>query len=444
MKRKIEGMAMEVKPRKARQSKNSGNSRYLSVEERFEIRNKLLNPILTNNERKKARKELREHFQVTNSAITRMISGKYSTFQNDNMRIGAGMNPAMNKPRVHGDNHLILDQAVLEWIRKQKSDSLLRQLPLTRAIIIAEAVHLDQELKLGVFKDVAPTIHNADDDNDENDVNNDHQNEMSWIDDFNLDSDSDDSDYIEEDESSNEDDDDFSSDCSDIESIDIDIESAEDQLTNREHFTWYYNFLYRYRLKRKVAHGEASSCPTEEEIEERMTKVRNTLQNYPKANIYNMDEKGLFYTQLPKITHTILDEDDDSQNKGSKMMTGKERITLVVCCNVDGTHQIPPAVIGKAQKPRCFPCKRSGRSIPLPYWGQKKAWMDRSGMRKWLDEVFLPEVEEKDKVVLLIDNCTAHNEVASTDKVEVIFLPENTTPMYQPLDQGIIHTLDRR
>jgi hypothetical protein len=53
------------------------------------------------------RKEFRETYDCTNPAITQIISEKYPITNNDNMRIGADMNPHM--PRSHdqvlGDVH---------------------------------------------------------------------------------------------------------------------------------------------------------------------------------------------------------------------------------------------------------------------------------------------------------------------------------------------------
>jgi hypothetical protein len=254
MKRKVKGISTNVKPRVAREGKDASNSRYLSVEILSEIRNKLLSPDLNGNDKKKMRKNIRETYNITNPAVTQIISEKYPTTNNDNIRIGAAMNPDMFRPQIHNEQHLKLDHAVLSWIRKQKNDPLLKQLPLPRSTIIAEAVRVDHELKLGVFKFLPSVFDDEDSENDSEDIN-----EVFY--DFSLDSDSEDSDYGSDEDRKNGEDDASWSDISEADSIDIEIDTAEELLTNKEHFTWYYNFLYRYRIKRKVAHGEASSCP---------------------------------------------------------------------------------------------------------------------------------------------------------------------------------------
>ncbi|XP_008189708.1 tigger transposable element-derived protein 6-like [Acyrthosiphon pisum] len=42
------------------------------------------------------------------------------------------------------------------------------------------------------------------------------------------------------------------------------------------------------------------------------------------------------------------------------------------------------------------------------------------------------------KVLLLIDNCTAHKTKKKFNSIKVEFLPPNTTSQLQPMDQGII------
>ena len=42
---------------------------------------------------------------------------------------------------------------------------------------------------------------------------------------------------------------------------------------------------------------------------------------------------------------------------------------------------------------------------------------------------------------LIIDNCTAHPHVENLERIELIFLPLNTTSVTQPMDQGIIRSV---
>ncbi|KAL4107458.1 hypothetical protein QTP88_017800 [Uroleucon formosanum] len=45
------------------------------------------------------------------------------------------------------------------------------------------------------------------------------------------------------------------------------------------------------------------------------------------------------------------------------------------------------------------------------------------------------------KIVLLVDNCTAHNVNLNLKNIKLVFLPANTTSLIQPCNQGIIRKL---
>ena len=58
-------------------------------------------------------------------------------------------------------------------------------------------------------------------------------------------------------------------------------------------------------------------------------------------------------------------------------------------------------------------------------------------LRKWDQELTLIGR----KVVLFVDNCSAHPQVLNVQCIELLFLPPNTTSEIQPCDQGIINAL---
>lgn len=57
---------------------------------------------------------------------------------------------------------------------------------------------------------------------------------------------------------------------------------------------------------------------------------------------------------------------------------------------------------------------------------------------EWLLGLHSNMMKQKQKILLLIDNCTAHNNLPELGNVRVEFLPPNTTSCLQPLDQGVI------
>jgi len=85
---------------------------------------------------------------------------------------------------------------------------------------------------------------------------------------------------------------------------------------------------------------------------------------YPKEDVFNMDETGLFYR---------LTTDKTLSFKGEKCSGGKlskERLSVALCANMSGTEKMEPIVIGKYEKPRCF---KNVTNLPCVYKFNKKA-----------------------------------------------------------------------
>jgi hypothetical protein len=118
----------------------------------------------------------------------------------------------------------------------------------------------------------------------------------------------------------------------------------------------------------------------------------------------------------------------------------KERLSIALCANSDGSHKLPPLVIGKYAKPRCFK-NVNIRNLPMTYQNNGKAWMLTTTFQEWLQE-FDRQVGQKhrrQRVLLLLDNCPSHKlENLALSYVDVYFLPPNTTAKLQPMDAGII------
>ena len=85
-----------------------------------------------------------------------------------------------------------------------------------------------------------------------------------------------------------------------------------------------------------------------------------------------MDESELFYRALPTRTYVSSEEGDRTRIRGSKTLRAKDRVTLILCVNADGSCKIPP--VGSAKNPHCF---RDSPS-PIPYLSQRNAWVDRT------------------------------------------------------------------
>lgn len=154
------------------------------------------------------------------------------------------------------------------------------------------------------------------------------------------------------------------------------------------------------------------------------------LQDFSPDNIFNADEAGLFYKCLPDKTFTFKGQ----PCHGGKL--SKDRVTVLVCANMSGTEKLPLLLIGKSKNPRCF---KGIKNLPVSYQNNKKAWMTTDLFADWLKKVDANMKAQKRKIVLFVDNCSAHNNMPELDYVKLLYLPANTTSKLQPMDQGVIN-----
>ena len=63
----------------------------------------------------------------------------------------------------------------------------------------------------------------------------------------------------------------------------------------------------------------------------------------------------------------------------------KERLSIALCANSDGSHKLTPLVIGKYAKPRCFKHVNIS-NLPMTYQSNGKAWMLTTLFQEWLQK----------------------------------------------------------
>ncbi|CAM1325795.1 Uncharacterised protein r2_g3468 [Pycnogonum litorale] len=156
-------------------------------------------------------------------------------------------------------------------------------------------------------------------------------------------------------------------------------------------------------------------------------------QQFNPKDIFNADETGAYFRALPDSTY--VDKKDKKTVKGFK--TAKDRVTVLVTCNMEGENE-ELLLIGKSKQPRCF---KGVKKLPFAYENSKNAWMNGAIWERYLRNLDLKMGRKGRKVLLLVDNCSAHKEVEGLKNVTLRFLPPNTTAHLQPCDQGIIRTL---
>lgn len=196
--------------------------------------------------------------------------------------------------------------------------------------------------------------------------------------------------------------------------------------------SWIDRFKVRHNIVFAKMSGESKSANKDTAENWLKTVWPKLREGYREREIFNADETGLFFRLTPDKTLKF---------KGEKCVGGKlskDRLTVLVCANMDGTVKRTLTVIGKSSKPRCF---KGVKKLPVRYLANKKAWMTsdlfKSEMQHWDREL----IKENKKVLLLLDNCPAHPKIDSLQNIKLVFLPPNSTSILQPLDQGVIRSL---
>ena len=153
--------------------------------------------------------------------------------------------------------------------------------------------------------------------------------------------------------------------------------------------------------------------------------MKELLLQYKAKDIYNADKTGLYYRAMPDRTHALNTE------KVSGGKKNKERVTAMVCANMDGSDKRKLMIIGKSNQPCCM---KNVKSQPVTYESNANSWMTSHIYESWLRDFDRDMKLQDRKILLLVDNLT---------KIEVEFLPPNTTSILQPMDMGIISCLKK-
>ena len=124
----------------------------------------------------------------------------------------------------------------------------------------------------------------------------------------------------------------------------------------------------------------------------------------------------------------------------SRRQEAKERLKIALFVNAAGGKELP-VVIGKSAKPGCFKgLKNIRKPAVVPYYSNKKAWMNTEVMNDILTAVNRRLKKESRNILLLLDNVSSHDSRLQSkfSNIKDVFLPKNTTLRLQPLDAGII------
>ncbi|NXW64607.1 TIGD4 protein, partial [Eurystomus gularis] len=138
------------------------------------------------------------------------------------------------------------------------------------------------------------------------------------------------------------------------------------------------------------------------------------LNDYQPKNVFYIQETGLLYQMLPQNTFAF---------KGETCSVGelsKERITVVVGTNIDGSEKLPLLVIGKNKSPCSF---KDVKSLPVDYKANDVALMTSEVFEQWMHKLDDRFQAQQRQVVILVDSLPAHTEVKNLKSVKLVFCP---------------------
>ena len=107
---------------------------------------------------------------------------------------------------------------------------------------------------------------------------------------------------------------------------------------------WRSHSKARNGISLKLLHGEGASIDSSVALNGRR-ELRKVTSAYDPRDIYSMDETGLFYQMPPSKTL--------AQGPRQSTKQYKDRITLALCTNSDGSDSFKPLVIGKSTQSHC-------------------------------------------------------------------------------------------
>ncbi|GBN25987.1 Tigger transposable element-derived protein 6 [Araneus ventricosus] len=125
---------------------------------------------------------------------------------------------------------------------------------------------------------------------------------------------------------------------------------------------WLHKFKLKHGITGKTVSRETGYVDCEKVDDWIQNQLPDLIKGYERIDIFNANETGLFYTLQPSKTLAIK---SDTRHGGKK---SKVRLTVILCVNADGSEKLPPLIIGKSQKPRCF---KNVKTIPTKYLSKK-------------------------------------------------------------------------
>ncbi|GFR94207.1 tigger transposable element-derived protein 4 [Elysia marginata] len=199
--------------------------------------------------------------------------------------------------------------------------------------------------------------------------------------------------------------------------------------------SWIGRFRLRWGLQKTPAAKLAKvkpRTPANPDLIEHwtLTVVPEILSKYDPNDIFIAHETGLFFRCLPESMLPL---------NGERCLTGrlpKDRLTVMLICNMTGTEKLPLLVVGRYARPKSL---KYVQTLPTEYVSNKKVWMLPMFFEEWVKKFDNLMEDSSRRVALFVTPCDSHTHVENLNSVSLVFLPPDIN--IQPAHQGIIQTL---
>src|SRR6185369_13515374 len=105
------------------------------------------------------------------------------------------------------------------------------------------------------------------------------------------------------------------------------------------------NFKKRNNIKQYRVTGEAGSAPIED-LPKYREELQSLISQYSLEDVYNADETALYWKLEPRKSL--------ARGPVTEVKKPKDRITIMLACNLTGTHKLPAVFIHKYKNPYCI------------------------------------------------------------------------------------------
>ncbi|KAF6202819.1 hypothetical protein GE061_003224 [Apolygus lucorum] len=190
-------------------------------------------------------------------------------------------------------------------------------------------------------------------------------------------------------------------------------------------------WLQRFRTRHNISCGKFISESAKLEREWLETIWNAMRSSYVDEDVYAAHEVGLFFDVTPQMMKDVM---DDKCHEGQH---AEGRLTIMLCCNMNGTDKRPLAVVGSTPVLSSY-----FENVSISYFHNAQSWMTREIFEK---EMFTWDEELRQanrNILVLVDSCSAHAPLTALENIRLCFLPRYA-PGLQPIERGICQSFRR-